>query len=74
MRKFIVQINMRSGPPKFVAFNNTHHKPSLVISKQKATQMESSRVAEIVSGYFWENFWDDEIMDSRTVTDIRKKS
>lgn len=76
MNFYVVQIKMKTGELRFVRVHDHtsgYRNPTLVKAKRGASKLESHALAGIVSDWFWENHWDDELHSSRSTEVIRSK-
>lgn len=74
-RKFAVQINMASGDKRYVNFRKRNpytYMPSLIKERSKATVVDYS-IAEILSDWFNDNWWRDELFYSRELVEIKTR-
>lgn len=72
MIKYIVQIKMKDGSKKYVSLK-TGVRPSLIVSKSQASTFNYEAEADVFSNWFWENHWDDDLMDTRSTERIKKE-
>jgi len=70
--RYVVQINMKKGKPKYLSIAG-NPRPNVIIERSKATTFDNHRVAEIVSSWFWDNYWNDEDFSTREVVVFRSR-